>query len=209
MNQTFIRIIRHIKLKEPILIAGFPGIGDIGILVTKMLIELSRGELFGELYSPIFQDYVFIDKNGICHPPRYEFYAVRKGRNMIILTGDGYPALEDIPGHYEFCSDLLDFIERLGCKFIITMDGVVMPLSREEIFVAATSKEMLSQYTELGATPYGNKRIIGPAGLLLGLAEKRGLEGACLIVSTLGYSRDRKAAFRAYKFLTDFFKRLS
>jgi len=206
MNQTLIRVFRRLKLDDPILIAGFPGIGNIGSIVAKMLIELLQAELFADLYSPTFQDIVFISKNGVCHPPRYEFYAVRKSRNLIILTGDGYPALEDISGHYEVCSDILDFIEKLECKSIITIDGIVIPLSHGEIYVAATSKEIASQYIAKGAVPYRNKRIVGLPGLLLGLAEKRGLEGACLLVSTPGYRKDRKAAFRIYKFLADFLK---
>jgi len=205
MNQTFIRVLRRIKLDKPVLIAGFPGIGDIGSIVAKMLIELSQAELFADLYSPVFQDFVFIDKNGVCHPPRYEFYAARKSRDLVILTGDGYPALEDIPGYYEVCGDILDFAEKLDCKSIITMDGAVLP-SSNEIYVAATSKEIASQYIEKGAASYRNKRIVGLSGLLLGLAREHGLEGACLLVSTPGYKRDRKAAFRICRFLVDFLK---
>ena len=206
MNRSFIRVLRRLKLEKPILIAGFPGIGEIGSIVAKMFIEFSQAELFGDLYSPAFQDFVFIDKNGICHPPRYEFYAARKSRDLIILTGDGYPALEDVSGHYEICSEILDFVEKFGCKFIIAMDGALMPVSHEEIYVAATSERIVSQYIERGASLYRNKRIIGLTGLLLGLAEKRGLEGACLLASTPGYKKDRKAAFRVYKFLTNFLK---
>ncbi len=206
MNRSFIRVLRRLKLDDPILIAGFPGVGDIGIIVARMLIELLRAELFAELYSPAFQDFVFIDKNGVCHPPRYEFYNVKKSRDLIILTGDGYPGFEDISGHYEVCGDILDFAEKLGCKSIITIDGVAMSLPHEEIYVAATSKEASSQYVEKGANLYRNKRIMGLSGLILGLAEKRGLEGVCLLASTPGYKRDRKAAFRVYRFLADFIK---
>jgi len=199
-------VFHHLKLENPILIAGFPGIGEIGSIAAKILIKLSQAELLADLYSPTFQDLVFIDKNGVCHPPRYEFYAARKDRDLIILTGEGYPALEDISGYYEVCGEILDFAEKLGCKSIITIDGVAMPLSHDEIYVAATSKETASQYIEKGAVPYRNKRIIGLAGLILGLAEKRGLEGACLLASTPAYKRDRKAAFRIYKFLADLLK---
>jgi len=206
MNQPFIRVLHSPKLEDPILIAGFPGIGDIGSIVAKMLIEFSQADLFAELYFPAFQDLVFIDKNGICHPPRYEFYAVKKERDLIIMTGDGYPAFEDIRGHYEVSGEILDFAENLGCKLIITIDGAITPSFYDEIYVAATSKEIASQYIEKGASPYKNKRIIGLAGLLLGLAEKRGLNGVCLLASTPGYKRDRNAAFRIYKFLAGFLK---
>ena len=204
MNGSFIRTLRHPKINEPILIAGFLGLGEIGNIVAKMLIDLLQAELFAELYSSAFQDFVFIDKNGICRPPRYEFYDVRRGRDLIILTGDGYPSFDDIPGHYEICNNILDFIEKFACKSIITIDGAASSLSQEKIYVSATSKEIVSQYVEKGATLYRNKRIIGLSGLILGLAKKRGFEGACLLASTPGYRRDRKAAFRVYRFLSEF-----
>ena len=128
---------------------------------------------------------------------------------MIILTGDGYPSFEDIPGHYEVCGEILDFAEKLGCKSIITIDGAAMSSSQGEIYVAVTSKETASWFIEKGARLYRNKRIVGLSGLLLGLAERRGFEGACLLASTPGYKRDRKAAFRAYRFLADFLKKSS
>jgi hypothetical protein len=188
------------------LIVCFPGIGEIGTIVAKMLIDLYQADLFAELYSPLFQDFVFIDKKGICYPPRFEFYHAGNKRDLIILTGNGYPGFDDIPGHYEVCGAILDFAEDLGCRYIMTVDGAVVSLPEEEIYVAATSKEVASYYLEKGAHLYKNRRIMGLSGLLLGLAEKRGLEGACLLASTPGYRRDRKAAFRVYRFLTDLLK---
>jgi len=206
MNRTFIRVLRRPKVENPILIAGFPGIGEVGNIATKMFITFHQAEPFAELYSPIFQDLVFIDENGVCRPPRYEFYKIEKERDFVAMTGDGYPSFDDISGHYEVCSEILDFIEELGCKSIITIDGAPTTLSQEELYVAATSKEVALQYLRRGAKLFRNKRILGLSGLILGLAERHGLTGACLLASTPGYSRDRKAAFRVYKFLEDFLK---
>jgi len=199
MGRTITRIYRVLELEEPIVIAGFPGVGDVGSLVTKMLVNFLRADLIGELYSSNFQDFVFINKSGICHPPRYEFYVARKRRDLLIVTGDGYPAFEDIPGHYEICGDILDFISKFGCKFIVVIDGVPVVTQQNGIFVATTSKRILQQIR--GASIYRNRKIVGLSGLILGLAEKRGLEGLCILASTSRYDRDEKAAFRAYKFL--------
>ena len=204
MGRTITRIYRVLELEEPIVIAGFPGVGDVGSLVTKMLVNFLRADLIGELYSSNFQDFVFINKSGICHPPRYEFYVARKRRDLLIVTGDGYPAFEDIPGHYEICGDILDFISKFGCKFIVVIDGVPVVTQQNGIFVAATSKRILQQIR--GASIYRNRKIVGLSGLILGLAERRGLEGLCILASTSRYDRDEKAAFRAYKFLMNLFR---
>jgi len=144
---------------------------------------------------------VFIDKKGICRPPKYEFYVSPNSPNFVILMGDSQPALEDIPAFYELCSDILDYVSDLGCKSIITMDGAPTADPTKEIYVAATDKDLVKEYASKGAVAYKRRRIIGVSGLLLGLAKKRGLKGVCLLGSTSGFTADREAAFRVYRFL--------
>jgi proteasome assembly chaperone (PAC2) family protein len=201
MNQAYIRLLFDPKLENPIFVVGFPGIGNIGRTVARLLIEFSRAKLFAELYSPSFPDYVFIDKKGVCHPPRYEFYASTTGRNLVILTGDSQPPLEDIPAHYEVCSEVVDFAGKLGCSFIITVEGAPSPHPTKDVYVAATSRKQAEEYTRKNALIYKGRSIVGVPGLLLGLAKRRGLEGICLLGSTLGITADRETAFRVYKFL--------
>lgn len=201
MNQTHIRTHFRPELEDPILIVGLPGIGNIGKIVAGLMIEFSRAELFAELYSPSFPDHTLIDKKGVCRPPRYEFYASKTGGNVIILTGDSQPPLEDIPAHYEVCGDLLDFVGELGCKSIITVGGAPSPHGTRETYVAATSKKHVKEYMGKDIVAYKGGRIVGAAGLLVGLAKKRGLRGVCLLGSTIGLTADREAALRVYKLL--------
>lgn len=201
MKKTYIQMLSQPKLVDPTLVVGLPSIGDIGRMAAKLFQEFLKAEPFAELYSPILPDYVFIDKKGVCHPPKYEFYVSTKSPNLIILTGDSQPALEDIPAYYELCSDILDFVLDLGCKSIITMDGAPTTQPTKEIYVAATNKDFAKEYAAKGAVAYNRRRIIGISGLLLGLAKKRGLEGVCLLGSTSGFKADRETAFRVYRFL--------
>jgi len=201
MDQTYIREIFQPDLKDPILVVGLPGVGNIGRDAAKHLIDHSRAKLFAELYSPSFPDLVFIDRKGICRPPRYEFYASTTGKSLVILIGDNQPPPEEVPAHYEVCSDVLDFAAKLRCSFIIALDGAPSPHPTGETYIAATSARKASQYAKKGALVYKGGRIVAASGLLLGLAEKRGLEGICLIAPTLGLTVDREASVRIYKFL--------
>jgi len=201
MNKSFIRIMSRPMLENPILIMGLPGFGNIGRIVARLLIEFSQARTFAELYSPSFPDYVIIDKKGVCRPPRYKFYTSKIVRDLIILTGDTYPSLDDTPAHYEVCSEILDFISELGCKFIVTVGGAPTSSPAREIYVAATSKKIAMEYVEKGAIIYKDDRIIGASGLLLGLARNRGLDGVCLLGSTLGLTSDQESAFNVFKFL--------
>jgi len=202
MNEPYLRILFQPDVESPILISGLPGFGNIGKIVAHLLIEFFRARPFAELYSPSFPDIVLIDQNGICRPPRYELYISKYGRDIIILTGDAQPSLEDIPAHYEVCGKILDMMEEMGCRFIITIGGVPASHQVREIYVAATSPKIAIDYMERGAIIYGNGKIMGASGLLLGLAKRRGMDGVCLLGSTTGIAADRESAFHVFRFLT-------
>ncbi|KYH42059.1 MAG: hypothetical protein AYL31_003160 [Candidatus Bathyarchaeota archaeon B26-1] len=206
MNRPYIRLRFQPDLKNPILVSGLPGLGNVGKIVAHLLIEFSGAELFAELYSPSFPDIVLIDEDGVCRPPRYEFYASKMGRDLIILTGDTQPSLEDIPAHYEVCSEVLDFVASLGCRFVMTIGGAPTSRPMREIYVAATSQKVAVEYMEKGAVIYGNGKIMGASGLLLGLAKNRGMEGVCLLGSTIGVPADREAAFHVFRFVNKVLK---
>ena len=202
MHKPYFHHLYHPELKKPILIEGLPGFGNVGKIAARLLIEFSQAKLFTELYSPSLPDYVIVNKNGICHAPRYEFYASSTGKtHLIILTGDAQPSIEDIGAHYRLCGEILDFVEEHGCKFLVTMGGVPLPRSAGEVYVAATSSKRAIEIMEKGAAIYGEGKIMGATGLLLGLAKSRGWEGACLLSATPGLKADKEAAFSVFKFL--------
>lgn len=202
MKETCLRCLSRPKLEEPVFVEGLPGFGSVGKIAARLLIEFRRAELFAELHSPLLPDYVIVDKEGIFHPPRYEFYASSTGKpNFIVLTGDAQPPLEDAVAHYELCDKILDFVEQHECKLIVTLGGVPTQRPRGEIYVASTSSRLAVEVMEKGAVLYGEGRIVAATGLLLGLAKIRGLEGICLLGATSGLKADRAAAFSVFKFL--------
>jgi len=191
------------KLKNPMLVIGLPGFGNVGKITAKLLIKFATAKPFAELYSPYFPDYVIINPEGICRPPRYEFYAsTTEKTNLIILTGDTQPSLDDVIAHYELCDEILDRSQEYGIQSLITIGGVPVPTPTKEVYVAATSPELATQTMEKGALIYGKGRIMGGTGLFLGLAKERGLKGICLLGATTGMKPDKGAALEVFKFLT-------
>jgi len=85
------------------------------------------------------------------------------------------------------------------------MAGVTTPKPAGEVYVAATSPELAAKAVEKGAVVYGGGRILGAAGLLVGLAKNRGWEGVCLLGATTGLKADRGAAFTVFKLLMRMF----
>jgi proteasome assembly chaperone (PAC2) family protein len=202
MDKPVLREIFNPALENPIFVQGLPGFGNVGRIAAHLLIKFCSAKPFAELYSPSFPDYVSISSKGIAHLPRYEFYfAPMEKNNLVIMTGETQPSFDDVVAHYHVCAEIVDFVERLGCHFIITIGGVPITEDKAQVYVAATSPRLATEFMEKGAVIYGKGRIVGGTGLTLALAKERNLEGVCLLGTTTGFKADRGAGFLVFKFL--------
>lgn len=202
MDRPYFRQISTPHIENPVFVQGLPGFGNVGKIAAYLLTKFCAAKPFAELYSPFFPDYVSVGSKGICHLPRYEFYAapMEKG-DFIIMTGDTQPSFDDVVAHYALCNEVLDFIQRKGCRFIVTLGGIPMTEEKSQVYVAATSARLATEFMEKGAVIYSKGRIVGATGLTLALAKEQGLEGICLLGATTGFRADRGAGFSVFKFL--------
>ncbi len=202
MDKPFFREMFNPALENPVFVQGLPGFGNVGRIAAHLLIKFSEAKPFAELYSPSFPDYVSISTKGIAYVPKYEFYsAPLEKNNLVIMTGETQPSFDDVLAHYQVCSEIVDFVEKLGCRFIVTMGGVPLTEDKTQVYVAATSSRLATEFMEKGAVIYSKGRIVGGTGLTLALAKERNLEGICLLGTTTGFKADRGAGFRVFKFL--------
>ncbi|TRO50139.1 hypothetical protein E2P63_06915 [Candidatus Bathyarchaeota archaeon] len=202
MDKPYFREMFIPSLENPIFVQGLPGFGNVGRIAAHLLIKFCEAKPFAELYSPSFPDYVSISTKGITHLPKYEFYAApMEKNNLIIMTGETQPSFDDVLAHYQVCSEIVDFAEKLGCHFIVTMGGVPITEDKTQVYVAATSSKLATEFTEKGAVVYSKGRIVGGTGLTLALAKERKLDGVCLLGTTTGFKADRGAGFLVFKFL--------
>jgi len=203
LEKSYIHQRFHPKLNNPIFVEGLPGFGNVGKITAQLLIKFSEAKLFAEYYSPFFPDYVLVNNQGICHPPRYKFYAPPSGNYLsaVVLTGNSQPPLDNVLTHYEICEEVLDFAQKLDCNFIVTVGGVPVSSEKKNVYVAATSSRLAAEIMEKGGIIYGKGRIIGATGLLLGLAKERGLDGICLLGATSGLQSDKDAGVAVFNLL--------
>jgi uncharacterized protein len=202
VDKPYLREISKPTLENPIFVQGLPGFGNVGRIAAHLLIKFCEAKPFAELYSPSFPDYISISTKGIAHLPRYEFYSAPiEKNNMVIMTGETQPSFDDVLAHYEMCEEIVDFVEKLGCRFIVTMGGVPMTEEKAQIYVAATSPRLAAEFMEKGAVIYSKGRIVGGTGLTLALAKERGLEGVSLLGTTTGFKADKGAGYQVFKFL--------
>jgi proteasome assembly chaperone (PAC2) family protein len=202
MYKPYLRELFNPDLENPVFVQGLPGFGNVGRIATHLLIKFCGAKPFAELYSPSFPDYVSISSKGIAYLPKYEFYAAPlEKNNLVIMTGETQPSFDDVLAHYHVCSEIIDFVEKLGCHFIVTMGGVPLTEDQTQVYIAATSPRLATEFMEKGAVIYSKGRIVGGTGLTLALAKERNLEGVCLLGATTGFKADRGAGFLVFKFL--------
>jgi len=202
MDKPYFREISNPALENPIFVQGLPGFGNVGRIAAQFFIKQCGAKPFAELYSPTFPDYVTVSSKGICHLPRYEFYyATIDKTNFVIMIGETQPSFDDVLAHYEVCGEIVNYIQKLGCHFIVTIGGVPITEEKAQVYVAATSPKLATEFMEKGAVIYSRGKIVGGTGLTLALAREQGLEGVCLLGATTGFKSDRNAGLLTFKFL--------
>jgi len=212
MSETKIRMVAKLpKLKNPIFIEGLPGVGNVGRIAAGYMIEQLKAVKFAELLSPHFYPFVLLHQSSAVHVLKNEFYywkAKSSGqRDIIILVGDSQSI--DPAGHYEIVETVLDFLEKLNVKEIITIAGLsVGRLDKEPKVIGAVSDpKVIKKYEKLGIDfDAGSKigTIVGAAGLFIGLGRYRNMEGLCLLGETAGLPEipDPKSAEAVLKILS-------
>lgn len=202
LDKPYLRKLSSPNLENPVFIQGLPGFGNVGRIAAHLLVKFCDAKLFAELYSPSFPDYVSVTSKGLCDLPKYDFYyATLEKNNLVIMTGDVQPSFDDVVTHYSICDEVLDFAESLNCRFIVTMGGVPITEEKAQVYIAATSPRLATEFMDKGAVIYSKGRIVGGTGLMLALAKERELDGVCLLGTTTGFNADREAGLSVFKFL--------
>jgi hypothetical protein len=194
-----------IQLNRPVIIEGLPGLGSVGAIVASYLIEQSKAKMIAVLRSPHFPYYALVDKRGVARLPRNEFYYYKDKDNekdVIVITGDCQP--QTAIGQYEVAERIVDYAFKHSARLIVTVGGYSShETSQPKVVGAATSNRICSELTKLGVVI--NRMgipVVGVAGLVLPLAELRGLDGVCLLGETVGYAPDPRAAKSVLNVLT-------
>ena len=205
MEEIEVRELKRVKMKNPILIEGLPGVGNVGKLVAEHIIHELHAERIIEIYSWHFPPQVLVNSDGTVHLCKNEIYAWKSGKhNLLILTGDQQSATNE--GHYLIAERLLELAQQYGVSRIYTLGGygIGQLVERQVVLGAANEPELVEEMKRYGVEfreeePGGS--IVGASGLLLGLGKMRGFPAVCLLGLTSGYLVDPKSAQAVLKIL--------
>ncbi|MDD5312453.1 MAG: PAC2 family protein [Dehalococcoidia bacterium] len=197
-----IRFIKEPELINPVMIACWPGIGNIGLIAVDNMRRVLQAEemAYIEPWDFFYPSRVIIHSGEIREMqfPASMFYFKKTGeRDLIFFIGEEQPAeggrvYAEGSKAYAMANLVLDIAERFGCKRIYTSGAAVAPIhhtARSRVWVVPNSKALLPEVKKYdncllmsdieGRGGQGN--ITGLNGLLLGVAGRRGLEAVCMM----------------------------
>ncbi len=203
MKETKLIIKKGLKLKDPVMIVGLPGIGNVGKLIAEHLKKEFKAEKIAVLYSPHFPHQVVMLKNGGIRLVGNRFYLLRSKsgkplkRDIVLLTGESQAITPE--GQYEVNAKIVDFFkDGLKGKFIYTLGGYSVSRNIAEtpkVYGNVTEKGVIGRFKDSGVI-FGKSRgmILGSAGLIIAFAKMRGVGGICLMGETSFLDVDAAAA---------------
>ena len=201
MKDVEVRLLEQPQLKDPVLIEGLPGVGNVGKLAADHMIQELKAVKFAELHSKYFPPQVLVLPDGTVRLVNNEMYyhksKVKGQPDLVILIGDYQGLTAD--GQYALADTMLEMALKLGVKQVYTLGGYGTGKiqAKPRVLGAATDLELVKEMKKHGVVFRKNEPgggIVGASGLLLGLGALRGVPGVCLMGETSGYLVDPKSA---------------
>ena len=197
-----IRLHKEPELENPVLIAGWSGIGRIGIIAVDTLRNAIEAEEFGEIEPwHFFYPKKLSMKNGVLTDlefPSNKFYFKRtEKKDLLFFIGEEQPAeggraYAEGKKAYQIANLVLDVALRFGCHRIYTSGAAVAPIHhtmRPKVWAVPNREDLIDEIKGYENTILmsdiegrgGQGNITGLNGLLLGVAKGRGLEAICVM----------------------------
>lgn len=193
MPNDIIRVTARPKLKSPNLLAAWPGIGNVALIIANYLKAKINFKELGYLEPAYFFDPIGVTvKDNVVEEPTFpqsDFYYFKNpnGKDLILFIGDDQPAAKG----YELAHCVLDVGGRFGVERIYTCAAAMTRIHHTEppkVWGVATSHLVTYGLKEYNLENASNLQIAGLNGLLLGVAKEREIDGICLLGEVPSYA---------------------
>jgi len=210
MNEL-VKLYARPRLKSPNMLATWPGIGNVALIVAEYLERKLDFKELGEIEAFHFFDPVgVIIREDVVEAPQFpqsSFYYYKNkggGSDIILFIGESQPASKG----YALANCVLDVGMRFHIKRVYTCAAALTRIHHTEqpkVWGVATTREVNEDLKRYDLVQRGNLQISGLNGLLLGVAKERDIEGVCLLGEVPMYAtrvQNPMAALAILKVLT-------
>ena len=185
--KKFIKITAKPKLKAPVMIAAWPGVGNVAMLLANYMLDKLDFKDLAEIDASLFFDPIgVLARDHIIETPQFPqshfyYWKNKKGAHDIILfVGDDQPDVKI----YDFAGCVLDFAQYYGVERVYTCAAAMTNIhfiEQPKVWAVATNKLLLQELSKFELLQKGSIQIAGLNGLLLGLAKERDFNGVCVM----------------------------
>jgi len=182
------------RLKAPDMLAAWPGIGDVAIIVATYLLRKLEFKDLGEVEPSHFFDPIgVLVRDNVVEAPQFPqsnfYYWKNKGadNDLILFIGENQPPAKG----YELANCVLDVAERFKVRRVYTCAAAVTRIHHTEtsrVWGVATSPSTAEEFKKYDLAQKSNLHISGLNGLLLGVSKERDIDGACLLGEVPSYA---------------------
>ena len=188
-----IRKLGRIEPKRPVLLAAWPGMGNVAYGAAVYLKENLTVEKFAEIEPEgiFYKTGVQIKEGIVSIPelPRGEFYFYRNefgkkgpGANDIIMfIGESQPVMEK---EYDLARGVVEVAKEYSVSQIISFAATPVNITHHsdpEVWGVSTDPEILKKFPGYGIKTMTAGHIGGLNGLLLGVGREAGIKGVCFL----------------------------
>jgi len=191
--------IKKIKLKNPIIFAGFVGAGLVGPVAINHIIEKLEMEEIGVMRSKYLPPSTVFMKGRLRHP--FRFYANKKGTICAIIC----EITLKMEGLYSLIDTILDWAEQKGSKEIVILDGVAGKEHDNKAYCAAED-DLVRTMAEKDISMIPQGFITGISGGILNECLVRKIQGLTLLAKADKTAPDSIAAATLIEALNRFYE---
>lgn len=167
-----------VKLKKPIIIEGFPGIGMIGTISTSYLADKLEMKLVGQISSTHFPPIASIHDFKPMSPAR--IYASEK-YNTIILFSEFVIPSEIV---YSLSAEILNYAKKKNASAIYSFAGMGAEKPDDKIYSIASTAQIGQNLKKAGSELIKEGATQGVSGVLLVQSALENFPAANLLIQT-------------------------
>lgn len=178
------------KVNKPIIIQGFPGIGLVGTIVTKFLIDHLDVEHIGKIEIPNIAPLIAIHKAEVIDP--IALYHNKK-HNILIIQ-----AITEVANNeWKLADAITQLAKEIEAKEIVTVEGMPSQENKVDLYFHSTKTKVVGK-----ALPLTEGVIMGVTAALM--SKQREVPITNLFVSAHENMPDSEAAAKAVQVLDDY-----
>ena len=187
MVKGIVRYYARPQLNSPAMLAVWPGIGNVAVIVANYLRKQLNFKRLAEIEpSHFFNPIGVVVKENIIEAPQFPqskfyYWKNKKGASdLILFIGDDQPLTQN----YELANVVLEVGLKFKVKRVYTLAAALTHIhhtERPRVWGVGTTKTLTKELRQLDLIQGGNLQIAGLNGLMLGIAKERKIDGICLL----------------------------